>query len=367
MNSKKKFTIEPFSKPLLINNKYKLNFGEYLFKDACKKFFIDQYEYEWSDNTSNLKAGDLFVILLANFFRDYNQDGCIQYLEFIKKKIVALKKKNVKIIWLGCGAQTYIESKIFSIDSKIINLLSEIISICGIQKIGVRGKFTNLLLNNYNIPNKILGCPSIFYSKIKIKPPCKTNKPKIIVSPTFGSRVYEEFYTLLKFSRINKTKILFQSEYILSPICNPFINKHEIFSYYETNKANNDDKIIKYLRQFGFDSLDYKYIINNNIQVDSILDWIQKLNEYDFLITSRIHGSIAGLLSGIRVLCIIHDSRTKELCEELKIPHIHLDDLKNNSIQELYHKADQQKFIDNISIQKSKYELFLKEEGIVKE
>jgi polysaccharide pyruvyl transferase WcaK-like protein len=96
------------------------------------------------------------------------------------------------------------------------------------------------------------------------------------------------------------------------------------------------------------------------------LDWIQKLNTYDLLITSRIHGSIAGLLSGIRVLCIIHDSRTKELCEELKVPHIYLDDLKNNSIQELYDKADQQKFIQNISIQKTKYELFLKECGIIK-
>jgi hypothetical protein len=209
MLSTKKFTIEPYSEPLLINNKYKLNFGEYIFKNACKNFFINSYGYTFTDNADSLNSGDLFVILLANFFRDYSQDGCIKYLEFIKIKLVKLKEKNVKIIWLGCGAQTNIESKLFIINPKIINLVKEIISLCEIQKIGVRGKFTNELLNNYNIPNKILGCPSIFYKKIIIKPHCKTNHPKIIISPTFGSRIHKEFYTLLKFSILNKTKIFF--------------------------------------------------------------------------------------------------------------------------------------------------------------
>lgn len=318
------------------------------------------YDMIHSDDINKLKENDLFIILLANFFRDYNQDGCIKYLEYLKIKIIELRKKNVKIIWLGCGAQTTIESNLFDIDNKIISLVLDIIKISEIKNIGVRGLFTNKLLNYYNIPNKVLGCPSIFYKEIKVKPKCLTDNIKIVVSPTFGSRIYDEFYKTLKFSIINKTQIYFQSEYNIS--YNNFTNDELIKNYYE---MSNNDKIVKYLHNFNFTLSDFNYIINNNFKVDSVLDWIQKLEKFDFLITSRIHGAICGLLSGIRVLCIVHDSRTKELCDELKIQNIYLQDLNNYNIKELYEKSDQQNFIKNISNQKKKYELFFKEEGIV--
>lgn len=37
----------------------------------------------------------------------------------------------------------------------------------------------------------------------------------------------------------------------------------------------------------------------------------------------RIHGTMLALQAGTPALCIVHDSRTEELCEIMKIPYIH--------------------------------------------
>ena len=46
------------------------------------------------------------------------------------------------------------------------------------------------------------------------------------------------------------------------------------------------------------------------------------MRRFDFVVGSRIHGTLIGLQAGVPSLCIVHDSRTLELCQTMKVPHV---------------------------------------------
>ena len=54
----------------------------------------------------------------------------------------------------------------------------------------------------------------------------------------------------------------------------------------------------------------------------NVQNWIEHLARYDFVIGTRIHGTILGLQAGVPSVCIAHDSRTLELCQTMKIPYV---------------------------------------------
>lgn len=46
------------------------------------------------------------------------------------------------------------------------------------------------------------------------------------------------------------------------------------------------------------------------------------LRRFDFVVGTRIHGTVLGLQSGVPALCIATDSRTLELCQTMRVPYI---------------------------------------------
>ena len=54
--------------------------------------------------------------------------------------------------------------------------------------------------------------------------------------------------------------------------------------------------------------------------------WIDFLRDHDFVVGTRIHGVMLGLQAGIPALCIVSDSRTRELCETMAVPHVYARD-----------------------------------------
>lgn len=53
-----------------------------------------------------------------------------------------------------------------------------------------------------------------------------------------------------------------------------------------------------------------------------VSQWLLALNSYDLVIGTRIHGVQAGIQAGVPSVCVTHDSRTEELCMQMRIPHI---------------------------------------------
>lgn len=54
-------------------------------------------------------------------------------------------------------------------------------------------------------------------------------------------------------------------------------------------------------------------------------EWIEHCKQFDFVIGTRIHGVVVALQAGVPALCIVHDSRTLELCTTMKVPYVRAD------------------------------------------
>ncbi|WP_426955051.1 polysaccharide pyruvyl transferase family protein [Muricoccus radiodurans] len=54
----------------------------------------------------------------------------------------------------------------------------------------------------------------------------------------------------------------------------------------------------------------------------SINDWAHGLRRYAAGVNTRIHGTLIGVAAGLPSLCICHDTRTRELARQLRVPHL---------------------------------------------
>ena len=69
--------------------------------------------------------------------------------------------------------------------------------------------------------------------------------------------------------------------------------------------------------------------------------WMEHYRRFDFVVGTRIHGVMLALQAGVPALCIAHDSRTLELCETMKVPHVlardHPQGLAEDQLWPLFH------------------------------
>ena len=84
----------------------------------------------------------------------------------------------------------------------------------------------------------------------------------------------------------------------------------------------------------------FKSILETNINIvwpENFNEWNNLIESNDFIISTRVHTCIKSLSLNCPTLCIVHDSRTLELCEKMKIPF----SKKLKSLDELAEKRKQ--------------------------
>ena len=94
---------------------------------------------------------------------------------------------------------------------------------------------------------------------------------------------------------------------------------------------------------------------------------MEHYRKFDFVVGPRIHGVILGLQTGIPSLCIVHDSRTLELCQTLKVPYVMAGDIiKGVSLAELWEKTNfnAEEFEENRTILAGKFCRFFENNNI---
>ena len=57
--------------------------------------------------------------------------------------------------------------------------------------------------------------------------------------------------------------------------------------------------------------------------------WLEHYRRFDFVLGTRIHGVILALQSGVPGLCIVHDTRMRELCETMLVPFVLAEDVRD--------------------------------------
>ena len=95
--------------------------------------------------------------------------------------------------------------------------------------------------------------------------------------------------------------------------------------------------------------------------------WMEHYRRFDFVVGTRIHGVMLALQAGVPALCIAHDSRTLELCETMKVPHVlardHPRGLAEDQLWPLFH-FDGAEFDANRRRLGARYVTFLEGNGL---
>jgi len=189
--------------------------------------------------------------------------------------------------------------------------------------IAVRGEFTRRTLEKMGIRDQVevLGCPSLFIndspslgkqiaSKFK-------QKRTAVIGVAAGNPLRPVNENLER--KLLNTAVKTGGNYIVQhPL--PFIK----VARGETSDLSSDWHT-RLQSLFGQPiSKANTFIPPPNISVFFDIDaWMECLRQHDLVIGMRIHGTMLALQAGTPALCIVHDSRTEELCEIMKIPYIH--------------------------------------------
>lgn len=211
---------------------------------------------------------DIIIISTANCISNITIN--INYVGYLYNKI---KNYNCKKYILSIGAQNN-NLDLFTLNNLAKENINSLFNQCEI--IYLRGEYTKklLLYNNIKYNYIVNGCPSICQIKnLSIKENIKLN---------------------------NNSKILFNLP--REKQCNISFMKNII--NYKIDYFTQDN--------CGFNT-SYKKISYNK--------WKEKILNYDFIIGTRIHGSIMALIMNKPTLLIVIDSRTYELAVKLKIPY----------------------------------------------
>lgn len=95
--------------------------------------------------------------------------------------------------------------------------------------------------------------------------------------------------------------------------------------------------------------------------------WMEHYRHVDFVVGARIHGVMLALQIGVPALCVVHDSRTRELCETMGVPFVlardHPDGLATGDLADLV-AFDADAFDDNRRRLADAYDRFLRANGI---
>lgn len=108
--------------------------------------------------------------------------------------------------------------------------------------------------------------------------------------------------------------------------------------------------------------------LHTNDQIRFPLDpntWVDYLRDFDFVLGTRIHGSVAGILAGTPTLLLAHDSRTRELADYHQIPYLPIDQITEDTrAEDLYAHADYTKFNQRLPETFDRFTSFLEKNNL---
>jgi hypothetical protein len=289
-----------------------LNTGNFLFVSALRNILQPS---DAPDNVFDSAVHDYVAISAANWVNPSNDLGDIA--DFIEST-------KVPVLVVGLGAQVEFGKQLPKLKrgtERFLDVIKE-----RSNSISVRGEHTAEVLSDYGVHNTVAtGCPSIVGARIGYSPKILLDKGKrvdrLVLQGTrhgFGDISHRTG----KFGQINKELY----RYALSNGHHLLLQSEIADIHVAMGRLNNEEKnikiraVIEEVYSSGFDVVQ-QFLKNNGMVFWNTDSWFSKLSEFDFLVGTRIHGVVSGLLAGVPGVLLIHDQRTKELAEMMNIPH----------------------------------------------
>ncbi len=298
---------------------------------------------------------DLVVIAAANFlhpkfdFRVYSE---------------ALETTSLPVVMAGLGAQAPSSGAEMSDIPRGTWRLVEIAAERSVT-VGVRGYYTAELLRRRGIANvRVTGCPSLYTSgeaAMRIRRPERIDPSRVAMN---GSRNVTQHAgdveaalkvesMLLAYAMGNRAPFVYQNE------------EPEIYISQGEEVASQSALAERICGELGVPPAEFvEYARSLGKTFFSVESWFGWIREFDFSCGTRFHGNMAALLSGVPAVVVVHDSRTRELCEFAAIPHVGINDVDEVNPQRWYDAANYDLFEERYNVLLRKYVEFLDENKV---
>ena len=324
------------------------NTGNYFFEHAVARHLKG---FKTVAKMQELPDTDCTLVLsMSNFISPYTDLG--EVADQIEKK------KVERVVMIGAGAQADDFSEKISLTRgtrRFLEILSE-----RSASIGVRGVYTAEVLNQLRIRNvDIIGCPSVFYHgdpAFAVKSGAHTDANLRSVFHCTPTGFYRDnIARLISFGIANCESYVAQSE-------RDFFGLHseseqdqaatEFFFNYYNDGSIEPEQASEWFRR------NVRWFFN-------LQSWLEYMKTVDFAFGARFHGNMAAILMGVPALNMVFDTRTRELCEYLNLPYMHLSDFRADmKLGDLYRAADFSLFNRTYPVKYRAYRDFLVKNGL---
>jgi hypothetical protein len=301
----------------------------------------------WDDAQVELaQSFSHIVVVMANAIR-VNSTDAPPWHEVL---LANLERTQSPTVVMGLGAQApSVDSKIDQIPDLTLRLL-KVLEERSIE-IAVRGTFTARVLDEMGIKNALpVGCQSTFLNGAQF--------PHALTRTPHPKKV------LFNYSRAPLEAEMLewgvQSDFTL-------IGQTELWEEYAAaNRKHQTTRLNPVFEKTTLTEQSYaEYCRSNFHQYKNMDDWFAGIRGYDFCFGTRFHGNMAAFQSGIPSLWLRHDSRTQELCEQLHLPSISLEQAMSDlRIEALVEAADATDFQQNYSKLFANFQAYIQRAGL---
>ncbi len=293
------------------------NIGNLAFWHAARLLF-DAEEVHLISRDTRLDAVpadvEVFVIPAANFLHAGAD------LTRLAELVRAL---NRPCLVIGLGAQAESEASPPTLKPGTLDFLLEVARLS--PSIGVRGPFTQEFCRSLGVTNTtVLGCPSLFINpqrqlgeliEGRIAALSGGSGPYAVHAACIkpGLQSVERELARLVLLHPGSAWLVQRPLELMKPIQGEALSNPAEIAYFarcaEFLGFANPAALVDFLRRHG--------------QVpSSVSDWAHGLRRFTAAVNTRIHGTMMGMAAGLPSLCICHDTRTRELAKQLRVPHI---------------------------------------------
>jgi len=261
-----------------------------------------------------------------------------------------VEKLDMKTIVVSAGIQDYDAALSLSYEihpsmRRILRKASE-----SSRWIGVRGHYTATVLRSNGFKNVVpIGCPTMYWPLVedwKVVKRSGFSKPLVVYHRMIALNSYEAICSLPLLGQDWQDQPMFTDTLKDDVALVQMMEK--MYSEKGEELRNKISEMIKSNGHFFF----------------KFKEWFDYIGQHDFVLGSRLHGTIAALVQNVPAVLIARDLRMREIDEFFRIPSIDFETLNTCPLTEVYQQVDFTEFNALYRSRYRNYVTFLNENGL---
>lgn len=305
-------------------NKVGQNTGNLLFQYAVCNLIGEEIAVIGEDLPWNVdivrEQCRVIAVPSANFIREnFDFSGFVNFLE----------ATQLPLVFLGLGAQAkdYDQTE-FNFHPSIHKLFSLLKERC--QLTGLRGEFTQNLLEKFGVTNTVItGCPTNFLNSdpdLPKKLEKKWNRDICSFLAT-GDEPWPKDQRKRDAERKMINWVSNGNGILIQQSVAPFVKYARQNNPYQIEDVpeHHEESLRKAIAP-NMTNDEFRVFVATKMRIYYSVDqWLEDSARFDFSIGMRLHGNMAAWQAGTPAIWVYHDSRTRELCETMALPHLSID------------------------------------------